>query len=48
MGRQKFESASLTTFNKKIQDLKAGHAGEGETDDIPAPNFQITVTDNID
>ena len=47
IGRQKFESASLATFNKKIQDLKAGNAGEGEADDIMAPNFHITTPDNI-
>ena len=48
MGRQKFESASLAMFNKKTQDFKAGHTGERETDVIPAPNFQITVTDKMD
>ena len=48
IGRQKFESASLATFNKKIQDLKAGNPGEGETDNITAPNFLITAPDNID
>ena len=48
MGRQKFESASLATFNKKIQDLKAGRPVEGEMDDIATPNFQITATDNSD
>jgi len=48
MGRQKFESASLATFNKKIQDLKAGRLVEGETDDIATPNFQITAMDNSD
>jgi len=48
MGQQKFESASLTTFNKKIQDLKAGRLVEGKMDDIATPNFQITATDNSD
>ena len=46
MGWQKFESASLAMFNKKIQDLKAGRLVEGETDDIATPNFQITAMDN--
>jgi hypothetical protein len=46
-GRQKFESASLTTFNKKVQDLKAGNTGEGEMDEIAAPNFHIAAPDNI-
>ena len=48
VGRQKFESASLATFNKRIQDLKAGRPVEGETDDIATPNFQITTMDNGD
>ena len=47
IGRQKFESASLMTFNKKIQDLKAGNPGEGEIDDITAPNFVITAPDSF-
>ena len=48
IGRQKFGSASLATFNKKIQDLKAGNPGEGEMDEIMAPNFHITLANNID
>lgn len=47
-GRQKFESASLATFNKKIQELKAGNSGEREIDDITIPNFLVRAPDNID
>ena len=46
IGWQKFESSSLATFNKKIQDLKAGNPAEGETDDISSPSFHIEITAN--
>ena len=46
VGWQKFESTSLATFNKRIQDLRAERPVEGEMDDIAIPNFQITTMDN--
>ena len=42
-GRQKFESASLATFNKKIEDIKSGSSGEREIDDIAPPNFHVEI-----
>lgn len=41
-GRQQFKSSSLSAFNKRIADFKAGELlGEGETDDIVPPRFQM-------
>jgi hypothetical protein len=45
IGRQKFESSSLATFNKKIEDLKSGSPGEREIDDISPADFQVTRVD---
>jgi hypothetical protein len=47
IGRQKFESSSLSTFNKKIQDLKLGNPMEREVDDISTPNFHIEITSGV-
>lgn len=38
-GRDKFRSASLATFNKKIQDAIRGTPMIDELDTLPAPNF---------
>ena len=48
VGWQKFKSTSLSMFDKRIQDLRAEHPVEGETDGIATPNFQITTMDNGD
>lgn len=42
-GRKKFESASLATFNKKMESTKAGQCVEAEEDDLAAPNFNFEV-----
>jgi hypothetical protein len=40
-GRQKFESASLAQFNKKIEEMKVGIPVESEIDDIGPPDFHL-------
>jgi hypothetical protein len=40
-GRQKFESASLAQFNKKIDEMKVGIPIETEVDDIGPPDFHL-------
>lgn len=44
-GRKKFESASLATFNKKIQSMKMGQdsGAEAEGDESVGPNFSFGV-----
>lgn len=39
LGRQKFKSSSLATFNKKIEEFKQGLPVSNEVDEISATNF---------
>ncbi|KAG6906553.1 hypothetical protein DXG01_013220 [Tephrocybe rancida] len=46
-GRGKFESSSLSTFNKKIHHLIKGKAIKTESDDIPPPAFIFEDTEGV-
>lgn len=41
LGREKFASSSLATFNKKMSEFIAGKSVIVEEDDIPSPEFAI-------
>ena len=46
VGYRKFETASLATYNKKMEDLKMGRGFDAdETDDISPAEFQETIID---
>ena len=46
VGYQKFETSSLTTYNKKMEELKMGRGFDAdETDNISPAEFQETVID---
>jgi hypothetical protein len=42
LGRQKFRSSSLATFNKKIEEYKKGLPVSHEVDEISMANFDVT------
>lgn len=43
-GREKFERASLATFNKKMEAIKSGSPDIGsEDDEMSAPDFMLVV-----
>lgn len=42
LGRQKFKSSSLATFNKKIEEYKQGLPVSHEVDEISMANFDVT------
>lgn len=55
LGRQKFRSSSLATFNKKIEEYKQGLPVSHEVDEISMANFDVTslhetlvAQDNLD
>ena len=39
LGREKFATALLATFNKKICDMASGRYVAAETDELPPPDF---------
>ena len=46
VGYRKFETSSLATYNKKMEELKMGRGFDAdETDDISPADFQETVID---
>ena len=46
VGYRKFETSSLATYNKKMEDLKMGRGFDAdETDDISPAEFQETIID---
>ena len=48
LGREKFATSSLATFNKKVRDMAMGRAGQAEDDDLPVPLFQEDEIDPND
>jgi hypothetical protein len=49
LGREKFASSSLATFNKKVCELIEGKGMADELDDLLLPNFEIVLEpDNED
>jgi len=47
-GEQKLKSASLKTFNKKINTLLSGHCIDDEVDDIQAADYAEMTVDSSD
>lgn len=48
-GRRKFQTSSLATFNKKMNDIKNGRAvDDDETDDLPRVDFNLSVDEDGD
>ena len=43
LGRQKFESSSLSTFNKKLLEIKSGQKPTSEDDELPPAQFEIDL-----
>ncbi|KIJ57647.1 hypothetical protein HYDPIDRAFT_44852 [Hydnomerulius pinastri MD-312] len=47
-GEQKLKSATLATFNKKVKSMLAGKGLDGEEDEIPQVDFDLTHDDSDD
>jgi hypothetical protein len=47
-GREKFATASLATFNKKIRDMASGRCVAAETDELPPPDFTDAANEELD
>jgi hypothetical protein len=43
VGRQKFESSSLATFNKKLDEIKAGQKTTPEDDELPPVQLEFDL-----
>ncbi|KIK38000.1 hypothetical protein CY34DRAFT_91720, partial [Suillus luteus UH-Slu-Lm8-n1] len=47
-GEQKLKSSTLSTFNRKVQEMLAGKGYEQEEDGLPRANFDFTSTTTED
>lgn len=47
-GEQKLKSSTLSTFNRKVQEMLAGKGYEQEEDELPRANFDFTSTTTED